>query len=141
MKFVIAPDSFKESMTAKEACDAIEDGLKMSFPTATFTKVPMADGGEGTTRSLVDATNGEMFSEVVSDPLGNPVNASFGVLGDRKTAVIEMASASGIGLVPKEKRNPLYTTTFGTGELIKKALEKNIVSSKSEYHKEMDSEI
>ncbi|KYH29311.1 MULTISPECIES: glycerate kinase [Clostridium] len=126
MKFVIAPDSFKESMTAKEACDAIEDGLKMSFPTATFTKVPMADGGEGTTRSLVDATNGEMFSEVVSDPLGNPVNASFGVLGDRKTAVIEMASASGIGLVPKEKRNPLYTTTFGTGELIKKALEKNI---------------
>ncbi len=123
MKFVLAPDSFKESMTAKEASEAMEYGLKKVFPKAHYRKVPMADGGEGTTQSLVDATGGQIFKERVTDPLGNPVEADLGILGDGETAVIEMASASGLALVPREKRNPLYTTTYGTGELIKKALD------------------
>ncbi|WP_213818698.1 glycerate kinase [Garciella nitratireducens] len=126
MKFLLAPDSFKESMTAKEASDAMEYGLKKVFPEGEYVKVPMADGGEGTTRSLVDATGGQIFKEKVTDPLGDPVEADLGILGDGKTAVIEMASASGLALVPREKRNPLYTTTYGTGELIKKALDHEV---------------
>ena len=126
MKFVLAPDSFKESMTAKEASEAMEYGLKKVFPKAEYRKVPMADGGEGTTQSLVDATEGQILKERVTDPLGNPVEADLGILGDGKTAVIEMASASGLALVPREKRNPLYTTTYGTGELIKKALDHDV---------------
>lgn len=84
----------------------------------------MADGGEGTVESLVEATSGKIYNVSVTDPLGNPVVANFGILGDKKTAVIEMASASGIQLVPQNKRNPSITTTYGTGELIKAALEK-----------------
>lgn len=124
--FVLAPDSFKESMTAKEVCIAMENGLKKSFPDAHFIHVPMADGGEGTTQSLIDATGGEMFHLTVTGPLGQPVNASYGIMGDGKTAVIEMASASGIQHVTRENRNPLLTTTYGTGELINACLDKNI---------------
>ncbi|MCO6552029.1 MAG: glycerate kinase [Gilliamella sp.] len=116
--FVLAPDSFKESLTAKEVCKAMELGIKKVFPDAKFIHVPMADGGEGTTQSLVDATDGTLHACEVTGPLGNKVTAHFGILGDKTTAVIEMASASGIQLVPKEKRNPLITTTYGTGELI-----------------------
>lgn len=126
IKFILAPDSFKESMTAKEAADAMERGIKIVIPNAICIKVPMADGGEGTVQSLVDATNGEIYEVDVKGPLGNKVKASFGVLGDKNTAVIEMASASGIGLVKREDRNPLYTTTYGTGELIKVALDKGV---------------
>lgn len=124
--FVLAPDSFKESMTAKEVCNAIESGIKKVFPDATFIHVPMADGGEGTTQSLVDATNGTIHSCEVTGPLGDSVTAHYGILGDNTTAVIEMASASGIQLVPKEKRNPLITTTYGTGELILACLKHGI---------------
>lgn len=123
MKIVIAPDSFKESMTAQEVCDFIENGMGKILRDATFVKVPMADGGEGTTQSLVDATNGKMYFVEVTGPLGEKVTSKLGVLGDKDTAILEMASASGLELVPREKRNPMITTTYGTGELIKKALD------------------
>jgi glycerate 2-kinase len=126
MKIVIAPDSFKESMSAMEAACAIEKGFKQVLPNAEYVKVPMADGGEGTVRSLVDATGGEIRKETVTGPLGTAVEAFYGLTGDRKTAVIEMAAASGIHLVPKEKRNPLVTTTKGTGELIRAALDQRV---------------
>lgn len=126
MKFVLAPDSFKESMTAKEAAEAMERGIKKVIPEAECVLVPMADGGEGTVQSLVDATEGEIIEVLVTGPKGNKVKAVFGILGDGETAVIEMASASGIHLVKKEERNPLLTTTYGTGELIKAALDKKV---------------
>ncbi|KEJ01435.1 glycerate kinase [Clostridium botulinum A2B7 92] len=127
MKFVLAPDSFKESMTAKEVAYAMERGIKKVLKNAECVKVPMADGGEGTVQSLVDATNGQIVHAKVTGPDGkNKVDAVFGILGDHKTAVIEMSSASGIHLIEFEKRNPLYTTTYGTGELIKAALDKDI---------------
>lgn len=126
MKFVLAPDSFKESMTAKEAAEAMEKGIKKVISSAECIKVPMADGGEGTVQSLVDATNGEIINVEVTGPDGKKASAIFGILGDKKTAVIEMASASGIHLIKKEERNPLYTTTYGTGELIRYALDKGV---------------
>ncbi|KEI00690.1 glycerate kinase [Clostridium botulinum] len=126
MRFVLAPDSFKESMTAKEAAEAMERGIKKVMPSAECIKVPMADGGEGTVQSLVDATNGKFIEVEVTGPDCNKVKAIYGILGDGKTAVIEMASASGIHLIKNEKRNPLYTTTYGTGELIKSALDKGV---------------
>ena len=122
MKIVIAPDSFKGSLTALQVAGAIEVGLRRVFPNAAIEKVPMADGGEGTVQSLVDATNGEILNARVLDPLGNPIKAEYGVLGDGFTAVIEMAAASGLTLVPLDKRNPCVTTTYGTGELIRAAL-------------------
>jgi glycerate kinase len=124
--FLLAPDSFKESMTAKEVCEAMEIGIKRAIPDAECEHVPMADGGEGTVQSLVDATGGTLVQKEVTGPLGTPVFAHYGILGDGKTAVIEMASASGIHLVTKETKNPLITTTFGTGELIKDCIEKGI---------------
>lgn len=123
---LLAPDSFKESMTAKEACEAMERGIKKANERITCIHVPMADGGEGTMQSLVDATGGEIFSIKVLGPLGNEVNASYGILGDGETAIIEMASASGIHLVRKEERNPFVTTTYGTGQLIKACLDHGI---------------
>ena len=123
MKIVIAPDSFKESLTALEVAQAIEKGMRNVLPEAEFIKVPMADGGEGTVQSLVDATGGTIISRTVTGPLGEPVEAFLGLSGDKKTAVIEMAAASGLHLVPVEKRNPLITTTRGTGELISAALD------------------
>ena len=126
MKIVIAPDSFKESMSGKVACDAIERGLKKVLKDSEFIKVPMADGGEGTTQSLVDATNGVIHFVEVTNPLGEKIQGKLGVLGDQETAILEMASASGLELISKEKRDPMITTTFGTGELIKKALDLNV---------------
>ncbi|MCU9615150.1 glycerate kinase [Caldibacillus lycopersici] len=126
MKIVIAPDSFKESLTALEVAVAIEKGFKKVYPEASFVKVPMADGGEGTVQALVDATNGRIIVKTVTGPLGEPVKAFFGILGDSKTAVIEMAAASGLHLVPMSKRNPLLTTSRGTGELILAALEEGV---------------
>jgi len=124
MKIVIAPDSFKGSLTALQVSDAVEQGFKRIFPNAPIEKVPMADGGEGTVQSLVDATGGQLLTESVTDPLGGRVEANYGILGDGVTAVIEMAAASGLPLVPLDKRNPMLTTTYGTGELIKAALER-----------------
>lgn len=126
MKIVIAPDSFKESMTALEAAEAIEAGFKKVWPEATYFKVPMADGGEGTVQSLVDATDGKIIKQTVTGPAGMPVEAFYGVTGDGKTAMIEMAAASGLHLIKKEFRNPLHTTTKGTGELILAALNQGI---------------
>lgn len=123
MKIVIAPDSFKESLSALEVAEAVERGFRMVFPEAEYVKVPMADGGEGTVQSLVDATGGRIVEVEVTGPLGEPVLAFFGLLGDGKTAVIEMAAASGLHLVPRDRRNPLVTTTRGTGELIRAALD------------------
>ena len=122
MKIVIAPDSFKGSLTALQVAEAMEVGLRRVFPDATIEKVPMADGGEGTVQSLVDATDGEILTAQVMDPLGNTIDAQYGVLGDGITAVIEMAEASGLTLVPPDKRDPRVTTTYGTGELIGAAL-------------------
>lgn len=126
MKIVIAPDSFKESMTAMDAAKQIEKGFANIFPDADYVKIPMADGGEGTVRSLVDATNGAIIEETVTGPLGAPVEASYGISGDGKTAVIEMAAASGLHLVPRERRNPLVTTSKGTGELILAAVNRGV---------------
>ncbi|MBT2657151.1 glycerate kinase [Bacillus sp. ISL-18] len=123
---VLAPDSFKESMTAKEACEAMESGIRKVNNQITCIQVPMADGGEGTMQSLVDATGGEIFTARVIGPLGNEVDAPYGILGDGKTGVIEMASASGLHLVRKEERNPLVTTTYGTGQLIKACLDQGV---------------
>ena len=123
MKIVVAPDSFKGSVSALEAACAIEQGLRRVFPDAVIDKIPMADGGEGTVQSLVDVTGGHLQTQRVLDPLGNEVDAQFGILSDSETAVIEMAAASGLTLVPTDKRNPLRTTTYGTGQLIHTALE------------------
>lgn len=124
--FVLAPDSFKESMTAKEVCMAMEKGLRKVYPTAGYIHVPMADGGEGTVQSLVDASGGTIHHKEVSGPLGQTVAAAYGILGDDATAVIEMASASGLHLVNQQTRNPLCTTTYGTGELIQACLDQGI---------------
>lgn len=124
--FVLAPDSFKESMTAKEVCEAMEIGIKRAIPDAECIHVPMADGGEGTVQSLIDATCGTLVKKEVTGPLGTKVVAEYGILGDGKTAVIEMAAASGIHFVTKETKNPLITTTYGTGELIKDCIEQGI---------------
>ncbi|WP_270253472.1 glycerate kinase [Lactobacillus johnsonii] len=125
-KYVVAPDSFKESMTAKEVCDAMEKGIKKADSAAEVIKVPMADGGEGTVDSLVDATNGQRVMVEVTGPIGNKISAYYGILGNGTTAVIEMAKASGLEIVEKKKRNPMITTTFGTGELIRDALDHNV---------------
>ncbi|MCH8864196.1 MAG: glycerate kinase [Chloroflexi bacterium] len=124
MKIVIAPQGFKGNLTALEVARAIEAGVKRIVPDALTILKPMADGGEGTVQALVDATGGEIITTEVTGPLGEPVNAHWGILNDRVTAVIEMAAASGLPLVPPEKRNPLMTTTYGTGELILAALAK-----------------
>ncbi|MFZ7315029.1 glycerate kinase [Avibacterium avium] len=122
MKILIAPDSFKESLTALEVAEAIEIGFRKIFPHAQYCKIPMADGGEGTVQSLVDATQGKQIQCTVTAPLGNKIDAFWGLSGDGETAFIEMAAASGLHLVPMEARNPLKTTSFGTGELILNAL-------------------
>lgn len=127
MKFVLAPDSFKESITAKEACDAMEKAIKKVIKDAQCIKVPMADGGEGTVEALVMATNGKIVETFVTPPIGKEkVKASYGLLGDGSKAIIEMASASGIHLVKREKRNPLIATSFGTGELILDAIKRGV---------------
>jgi glycerate kinase len=126
MKIVIAPDSFKESLSALEVADAIAEGWQKVIPDTECICIPMADGGEGTVQSLIDATHGRWLSVDVTAPLGNTVRAEFGISGDGKTAIIEMAAASGLHLVPIEKRNPLSATSYGTGELIKAALDQGV---------------
>jgi glycerate 2-kinase len=128
MKIVIAPDSFKGSLNAVEAARAIEKGVLKAHPYANTVCLPVADGGEGTLDTLVAATNGQKITVLVTGPLGDKVEAEYGVLGDGKTCVIEMANASGISLVPREELNPLKATTFGTGELIKQALDDGFTS-------------
>ncbi len=122
MKIVIAPDSYKESLTALEVANEIEAGFREVFPRAEYLKLPVADGGEGTVQAMIEATNGRRVDVTVTGPLGAPVNAFYGLTGDGQTAVIEMAAASGLALVPNDRRNPYLTTSYGTGELILAAL-------------------
>ena len=126
MKIVVAPDSFKECLTASEAAEAIAEGIRRVADDVEVVCVPMADGGEGTVEALVHATGGRFIERDVTAPLGDRTRARFGISGDGRTAVIEMASASGLPLVPPEKRNPLVTTTYGTGELIAAALDEGV---------------
>ncbi|EGQ9319141.1 glycerate kinase [Vibrio cholerae] len=126
MKVVIAPDSFKESLTAKQVCDAIQAGLARVWHDAKFVAIPVADGGEGTVQSLVDATQGRLVEVKVMGPQGKRVEAFYGMLGDNQTAVIEMAAASGLHHVPLVQRDPKLTTSFGTGELIRHALDQGV---------------
>ena len=124
MKIVIAPQSFKGSVSALEAAQAIERGVRRAEPEAEVALVPVADGGDGTLEVLVDSTGGEIFRSIVTGPLGHAVEASWGVMGDGRTAVVEMARASGLAMVPPRRRNPRTTTTLGTGEIIREALDK-----------------
>lgn len=123
MKIVIAPDSFKECLTADEVAKAIQSGFVRIFPEASYSLCPMADGGEGTVQSLVKNLNGKIIYTQVKDPIGNQCSSFFGISGDHKIAFIEMAAASGLELLPQKMRNPLFTTTYGVGELIQQALE------------------
>ena len=123
MKIVIAPDSYKESLSALEVAQAVEAGFRQVFPDADYVLVPVADGGEGTVDAMVAATGGRKETVTVSGPLGEPVEAFYGLTGEGDTAVIEMAAASGLALVPPDRRNPLLTSSRGTGELIRAALD------------------
>ena len=125
-KVVIAPDSFKESLSALGVADAIERGFRQIYPQAHYVKLPMADGGEGTVESMVAATGGEIVQVTVTGPLGEPVQGFYGLLGDGETAVIEMAAASGLHLAPPGRRDPRITTSYGTGELMLAALERGV---------------
>src|SRR5437660_935527 len=123
MRIVIAPQSLKGSLTAAEAGLAIARGALVVYPEADIAIVPMADGGEGTVQALVDATGGRIVEQTVTGPLGEPVTAFFGLLGDGRTAAIEMAACAGLPLVPPALRDPRITTTYGVGELILAALD------------------
>jgi glycerate kinase len=119
MKYLLAPDKFKGTLAAAEVAEAMQAGLLEADPNATVDLCPVADGGEGTVDALVAATNGTFHTARVTGPLPEmKVDARFGILGDQKTAVIEMSAASGVALLRPEDRNPMYTTTFGTGELL-----------------------
>lgn len=130
MKVVIAPDSYKGSLTAMEVANCIEEGIKRYNKNIEVVKVPMADGGEGTVQALVDATGGRIIKLRVCDPLLREVDSFYGILGDGNTAIIEMAAASGINLLGCNELNPLITSTYGTGQIINDAIErgcKNII--------------
>ena len=124
MKVVIAPQTFKGGLSGLEVARAIQQGVLAVFPEAETVLVPVADGGDGTLDALVRSTGGEFFTSRVTGPLGEPVSAHWGVMGDGRTAVIEMARASGLAMVPLRRRNPRITTSYGTGELIREALDK-----------------
>ncbi|PMC37865.1 glycerate kinase [Bacillus sp. UMB0899] len=128
MKIVIAPDSFKGSVSAVEAALAIERGILKAFPDFETVCLPIGDGGEGTLDTLVAATNGHTKAVRATGPLGQQIDAEYGILGDNKTCVIEMATASGLALVPEGQLNPLKATTYGTGELIRHALDSGYTS-------------
>lgn len=123
MKIVIAPDSYKESLTAQEAAEAMKAGFREIFPAAAYVLVPVADGGEGTVDAVTAATGGRRVTVTAQGPLGEPVEAFYGLTGDGATAVIEMAAADGLALVPPKCRNPLHTSSVGTGQLIRAALD------------------
>jgi len=123
MRVVIAPQALKGSLTAEEVGQAIALGVQVVYPDAHIDVIPVADGGEGTVQALVDATGGQLAWQTVTSPLGTPVSAFFGLLGDGRTAAIEMAASAGLPLVPLAQRNPRITTTYGVGELLLAAVE------------------
>lgn len=123
MRYLCAPDSFKESLTAAEAARALAEGIRRGDSDAEIRCLPMADGGEGTARALADATGGTMLTAGAHDPLGRPVQAGLALLGDGRTAVVETAAASGLALLRPSERDPKATTSYGTGELIRAALD------------------
>ena len=123
MRIVVAPDKFKGSLTAREAGEAIKRGLMRVWPRADIQVIPIADGGDGTAQALVDATGGRFVERDVTGPDGRKVRASFGLLGDGTTAVVELAKASGLALLAAGKNDPRTATTYGTGELIGAALD------------------
>ncbi len=124
VKIVIAPDSFKGSLSAGQAAAYIEEGILRVIPSCVTDRIPIADGGEGTAEAMVAATGGEIVKASVCGPLMEEVECFFGILGDGQTAVIETACVSGLTLVPQDKRNPMITTTYGMGQLISKALDR-----------------
>lgn len=126
MKIVIAPDSFKESLTAQQVSQAVKIGLARVWPEAEYACVPIADGGEGTTQALVDATDGHIIHTQVKDPRGYDIDACYGILGDGITAVIEVAEACGLHLVPKAERDTKTTSSFGVGQLVQHALDQGV---------------
>ncbi len=123
IKIVIAPNAFKGSLSAWDVSCAIDEGLREGLESVETVKIPLADGGDGTVDALVRAAGGKFISKEAAGPLGEPVKAGFGILGDGETAVIEMALASGLALVPAGERNPLLASSYGTGELIRQALD------------------
>jgi glycerate kinase len=124
MKIVIAPQGFKGGISGLEAAQAIARGVIAAVPDAETVLIPVADGGDGTLHALVDATGGQIFTGTVTGPINQQVEAQWGVMGDGRTAVIEMARASGLAMVPSRRRNPKVTTTLGTGEILREALER-----------------
>ncbi len=123
-KIIIAIDSFKGCLSSLEAGQAASEGVRSIYPACEVIVTPIADGGEGILNVLTSATGGKYITVYAHDPLMNLIEAKYGISGDKKTALIEMAAISGLPLVPENKRNPMQTTTFGTGELIRDALEK-----------------
>ena len=124
LEILVAIDSFKGSLTSLEAGEAIRSGISRVYPNAHVKILPLADGGEGTVEALTLGMGGSLQKVEVTGPLGEKVTAQYGILQDKKTAIVEMAAAAGITLVPKEQRNPLYTTTYGVGEILLDAIHK-----------------
>lgn len=126
MRILIAPDKFRGSLEAHEVCRAVEEGILLAFPDARVTSIPLADGGEGTTQILTEQSQGSYQSAQVEDPLGRSISASYGLSGDVNVAYIEMASASGLRLLTLQERNPLLTSTYGTGQIVISAIENGV---------------
>ena len=126
MKVVVAIDSFKGSLTSIEAGMAAKEGILRAHPDANVVVKPLADGGEGTTDALIAGLGGERIDLTVTGPLGTPVNAHYGYLAEKNTAILEMAAAAGIILVRESEKNPLTATTYGVGEMIADAMERGI---------------
>ncbi len=124
MHILIAPDAFKECLSARRVALALKEGVESIFPEAEIRIAPMADGGEGTVESVIDATGGELIKLRVKDPLMRDTPSFYGITGDGSTAVIEMAAASGIELLSESERNPWITSTYGTGQLVRDALDR-----------------
>jgi glycerate 2-kinase len=126
-RILVAPNAFKESLTAMEAADALANGIQRILPRAKIIKIPIADGGDGTLEAVVAGTRGRIFEARVTGPLGDRITAEYGITGDGKTAIIEMSRASGLALVPPKQRNPMVTNSVGTGQLILAALNRGAV--------------
>ncbi|MBE9461148.1 glycerate kinase [Dyadobacter subterraneus] len=126
MYILVAPDKFRDSLEASEVCQSVAEGIRLAFADAEVISVPLADGGEGTTRILTEQSKGKFVTAVVHDPLGRFIEAEYGLSGDGNTAYIEMAAASGLNLLKPEERNPLLTNTYGTGELILHAINSGV---------------